>query len=230
MIKYLITSALVFTVFSAQAEGIVFTGDEILQEESTEEIPGINNPIVDTNPQNMQPLTQPIQGQPLPLQPYPQPIDGFYTQDPAATPFGAAEDGADQAGTMSNLVAYESRITGPGNSDTNIIINVGQEMVTPTNFSFYGGLSLVMRDSFDLSLNAGARAYSQGAIVMFDGAPVYAYGGAGIMLLGDTSLYPEVGVRLLPSDNTRLDIYLRAYTGSGDTYGDHVTFGLALSF
>lgn len=227
MIKYLITSALVFAALSAQAEGIVFTGDEVLQEESTEEIPGINNPIVDTNPPVMQPLAQPIQGQPLQTQPYTQPI---YTQDPAATQFGAAEGGLDQAGTMSNLVAYESRITGPSNSQTNIVINIGQEMVTPTSFSFYGGLSLVMRDSFDLSLNAGARAYSQGAIVMFDGAPVYAYGGAGIMLLGETSLYPEVGVRLLPSDNTRLDIYLRAYTGSGGTYGDHVTFGLALSF
>lgn len=227
MIKYLLTSALVFAALSAQAEGIVFTGDEVLQEENTEEIPGTNNPIVDTNPPVMQPLAQPIQGQPLQAQPYTQPI---YIQDPAATQLGATEGGLDQAGTMSNLVAYESRITGPGNSDTNIIINVGQEMVTPSNFSFYGGLSLVMRDSFDLSLNAGARAYSQGAIVMFDGAPVYAYGGVGIMLLGDTSLYPEVGVRLLPSDNTRLDIYLRAYTGSGDTYGDHVTFGLALSF
>ena len=227
MIKYLITSALVFAALSAQAEGIVFTGDEVLQEESTEEIPGINNPIVDTNPPVMQPLAQPIQGQPLQTQPYTQPI---YTQDPAATQFGAAEGGLDQAGTMSNLVAYESRITGPSNSQTNIVINIGQEMVTPTSFSFYGGLSLVMRDSFDLSLNAGARAYSQGAIVMFDGAPVYAYGGAGIMLLGETSLYPEVGVRLLPSDNTRLDIYLRAYTGSSGTYGDHVTFGLALSF
>lgn len=227
MIKYLITSTLVFAALSAQAEGIVFTGDEVLQEESTEEIPGINNPIVDTNP--MQPLAQPIQGQPY-VQPYAQPIqEGAFVQDPN-TPFGTQEEGMGQNGTMSNLIAYESRITGPSDSDTNIIINVGQEMVTPTNFSFYGGLSLVMRDSFDLSLNAGARAYSQGAVVMFDGAPVYAYGGAGIMLLGGTSLYPEIGVRLLPSDNTRLDIYLRAYTGSSDTYGDHVTFGLALSF
>ncbi len=80
MIKYLITSTLVFAALSAQAEGIVFTGDEVLQEESTEEIPGINNPIVDTNP--MQPLAQPIQGQPY-VQPYAQPIqEGAFVQDP----------------------------------------------------------------------------------------------------------------------------------------------------
>ena len=228
MIKYLVTGAFVFASLTAQAEGIVFTGDEVLQEESTE-LPSINNPIVDTNPSLQDPM------QPMPLQPYSEPYaqpiqgQGMYTQDPNAAQFGAVE-GGEQQGTMSNLVAYESRLTGPNDSETNIIINIGQEMVTPSNFSFYGGLSLVMRDSFDLSLNAGARAYSQGAIVMFDGAPVYAYAGAGVMLLGETSLYPEIGVRLLPSDNTRLDIYLRAYTGSGDTYGDHVTFGLALSF
>lgn len=225
MIKHLLTSALVFSALSAQAEGIVFTGDEVLQDETVEEIPSINNPIVDTNP-NIQPLAQPMQAQP-----FAQPMqEGVFLQDPAANQFGAQEEGLGQNGTLSNLVSYESRITGPSNSNTNIVINVAQEMVTPSSFSFYGGLSLVMRDSFNLSLNAGARAYSQGAVVMFDGAPVYAYAGAGIMLLGETSLYPEVGVRLLPSDNTRLDIYLRAYTGSGDTYGDHVTFGLALSF
>jgi len=226
MIKYLVTSALVFAALSAQAEGIVFTGDEVLQEEASEDIPGINNPIVDTNP-SMQPLIQPMQTQPF-VQPMQE--QGVFMQDPAATQFGAAEGDSGQNGTISNLIAYESRLTGPSNSETNIIINVGQEMVTPSSFSFYGGLSLVMRDSFDLSLNAGARAYSQGAVIMFDGAPVYAYAGAGLMLLGETSLYPEIGVRMLPSDNTRLDIYLRAYTGSGDTYGDHVTFGLALSF
>ena len=227
MIKYLVTGALTFAALSAQAEGIVFTGDEVLQEEVT--APNISDPIVDTNPSLMTP-NQPIQGQP-----YAQPIDQgtFVQQDPAA--FGSdggfgGEGGLGQESTISNLVSYESRITGPSDSDTNIIINIAQEMVTPSSFSFYGGLSLVMRDSFDLSLNAGARAYSQGAVVMFDGAPVYAYAGAGIMLLGGTSLYPEVGVRLLPSDNTRLDVYLRAYTGSSDTYGDHVTFGLALSF
>jgi hypothetical protein len=227
MIKYLVTSALVFAALSAQAEGIVFTGDEVLpEEEITEEFPGINNPIVDTNPSQLEPI------QTMPLQPYAQPIQeqGVFMQDPGANQFGAQEESIGQNGTISNLVAYESRLTGPSDSETNIIINVGQEMVTPSSFSFYGGLSLVMRDSFDLSLNAGARAYSQGAIIMFDGAPVYAYAGAGLMLLGETSLYPEIGVRMLPSDNTRLDIYLRAYTGSGDTYGDHVTFGLALSF
>lgn len=229
MIKYLLTSALFVSALSAQAEGIVFTGDEVLQDEATEEIPSISNPIVDTNP-SMQPLAQPIPAQPY-AQPFAQPIQqdpNAFIQDPATGQFGATEDGL--GGTLSNLVSYESRITGPSDSNTNIIINVAQEMVTPTSFSFYGGLSLVMRDSFNLSLNAGARAYSQGAVVMFDGAPVYAYAGAGLMLLGETSLYPEVGVRLLPSDNTRLDVYLRAYTGSGDTYGDHVTFGLALSF
>lgn len=139
------------------------------------------------------------------------------------------------AGITSNLFSYEAVISSPddtdnnGNNNTNVILSAGVETIMPNGFAYHGGFSFVVQDSFETALNFGGRFYS-GAPIFSNGISAYSYIGAGMILINSSTFYPEVGIRILPSQTIRMDFFFKAYNSSSKDLDGYAMLGLGLSF
>jgi len=144
------------------------------------------------------------------------------------------------AGSSSNLFSYEAVISSPDSANNNdgnnndennisLIINAGVETVMPTGFSLNGGFSFIVQDSFETAFHAGGRFYS-GMPILNTGAPAYSYIGVGMLFVNGSTFYPEIGIRLAPSNGIRMDFFFKTYTSSDEEYDRRAMLGIGLSF
>ncbi len=138
-------------------------------------------------------------------------------------------------GSSANLFSYEAVISSPdsANNDdennTSLIINAGIETVMPTGFAFNGGFSFIVQDSFETAFHAGGRFYS-GMPILNTGSPTYSYIGVGMLFVNGSTFYPEIGIRLAPSNSIRMDLFFKTYTSSDEEYDRRAMLGIGLSF
>lgn len=138
-------------------------------------------------------------------------------------------------GNLANIFTYEGVISSPddtdndSNNNTSLFINAGLESIMPTGFAVGGGVSFIVQDSFKTAFYAGGRFYS-GLPILNTGSPSYSYIGGGMLLVNGSTFYPEIGIRLAPSNSMRMDLFFKAYTSSNDDYDQRATLGIGLSF
>lgn len=212
MIKPIFSSLFLLISLNAFAEDVIITSDA----QQDQDIPINNGPVVNL-------------GSP--------PQDTFFSfggtapapQNNTAGPSPFA------AGVMSNLFSYEAVISSPddndnnGNNNTSLILSAGIENVMPNGFSYHGGFSFIVQDSFETAFNFGGRFYSS-APIFNTSTPAYSYIGAGMLLVNGSTFYPEIGIRLSPSETIRMDFFFKAYTSSSSEYDQRAMLGLGLSF
>ncbi|TBR37699.1 hypothetical protein CBF23_013915 [Marinomonas agarivorans] len=133
------------------------------------------------------------------------------------------------AGVMSNLFSYETALTSSNGSNANLILNAGIETVLPNGFSYHGGFNFLVKGNLETALSIGGRFYSHIPIFGSD-TPIYSYIGAGMLPVDGSTFYPEIGIRISPSDVIRMDLFFKAYTSSDSDYDKKATLGLGLSF
>lgn len=193
------------------------------------------DPVITSDASNQQPTAQngPVVNMGSPPQDTIFSFGSNKTQQSTTNNRGLA--GAVQGAHAANLFSYESVISRPedtdgdSNNNTSMIINAGVEAVTSSNFSYHGGFSFIVQDSFKTAFNAGLRFYS-GMPMLNMNTPTYSYIGVGMLFVNGSTFSPEVGIRLAPSNSMRVDIYFKAYTSSDEEYDGLAVLGLGLSF
>ena len=136
-------------------------------------------------------------------------------------------------GILSSLVSYESIRDKPSaaTGNTEAFTNISAEYVFPRSLSFYGGFSVIRGDSYDSSVIMGMRFYTFSPAFRFGSAvPVWPYMGFGTHVDGNSTIYPEVGLRFASSVDSRLDLFARIYSSKDKSLDKHATLGLGLSF
>jgi hypothetical protein len=88
-----------------------------------------------------------------------------------------------------------------------------------------------MRDSFESAINYGVRFYSPTPLFNWGGStPVWSYLGLGYYLVDNNAYYPEAGLRVATSNNTRMDIFLKVFNSDNTAYDKMATIGVGLAF
>lgn len=137
------------------------------------------------------------------------------------------------AGQFSPLVSYELVFREPSTATSNTtgMINTSIEYTFPRSLSLYGGFSFILRDSFETAAQAGARFYTTSPLFYINGnMPLWSYIGLGANFLDNVAAYPEAGVRIGISDDTRIDIFVKVYNSNENAYDKHATIGMGLTF
>lgn len=137
------------------------------------------------------------------------------------------------AGQFSPLVSFEGVYSKPSTSTgtTSSFINASMEYAFPRSLSVYGGVSFILRDSFETAAQAGVRFYTPSPLFYVNGiAPVWSYIGVGANVLDNVALYPEVGLRVGLSDETRIDLFMKVYNANDTAYDRHASIGVGLTF
>ncbi|BFM49559.1 hypothetical protein [Marinomonas sp. THO17] len=138
-------------------------------------------------------------------------------------------------GQLASLLTFESAAARPDGRDdqpnVTSIINANMEFITPENISFHGGISFVLGEEFESSVNLGTRFYSSSpAFQIFPNAPVWSFIGGGISFLDETVYYPEAGFRIATSNVSRLDVFIKILNSDSETYDRHIMIGAGLTF
>ncbi|MFD1381828.1 hypothetical protein ACFQ45_00455 [Rhodanobacter aciditrophus] len=145
----------------------------------------------------------------------------------------AGATSASAAGQFSSLASYDYVFSKPSTatSHTASVINTLVEYTYPRTLSIYGGFSFILRDSFESTLTLGARLYTPTPMFYWGGSvPIWSYVGAGTFLLDNGAYYPEAGLRIGITNNTRLDVFLKVFNSDDTAYDKHATIGVGLTF
>lgn len=137
------------------------------------------------------------------------------------------------AGQFSPLFSFEGVFSKPttATGTTSSFINASMEYTYPRSLSVYGGVSFILRDSFETGGHAGMRLYTPTPLFYVNGsAPVWSYLGAGVNVLDDVAFYPEAGFRIGLTDDTRIDLFMKVYNSNDTAYDRHATIGVGLTF
>lgn len=137
------------------------------------------------------------------------------------------------AGQFSPLFSFEGVFSKPtiATGTTSSFINASMEYTYPRSLSVYGGVSFILRDSFETGGHVGMRFYTPTPLFYVNGsAPVWSYLGAGVNVLDDVAFYPEAGFRVGLTDDTRIDLFMKVYNSNDTAYDRHATIGVGLTF
>ena len=139
---------------------------------------------------------------------------------------------ANAAGTWSTLLNYDHIFSQPSTATSNTasIISGSMEYAFPRSLAFYGGASFVLQDSFESTLNIGARFYSADPILNMGNIPVWSFIGLGNYFVDDNAYYPEIGLRIGVNQLSRVDVSLKVLNSSNTAYDNHAAVGIGFAF
>lgn len=139
---------------------------------------------------------------------------------------------ANAAGTLSTFLTAEKVLSRPSTATgtTDLLMTGAMEYVFPRSLSFYGGVSFILRDSFETTVNVGARLYSVTPVFKIGATPMWSFIGAGAYFVDNNAYYPEVGLRFATSTNTRMDIYLKVLNSVDTAYDRNASIGVGFTF
>ncbi|ADZ89941.1 hypothetical protein [Marinomonas mediterranea] len=137
------------------------------------------------------------------------------------------------SGQFASLVSYEYVFSKPSTATgtTSGVLNTSIEYTFPRSLSLYGGATFILRDSYESSLNFGARLYTSTPLFHWgQNKPIWSYVGVGTYLVDNLAYFPEAGLRIATSDNTRMDVFFKVYNSSDTAYDRLATLGVGLTF
>ena len=139
---------------------------------------------------------------------------------------------ANAAGTWSTLLTYDHIFSKPSTatSNTDSIISGAMEYSFPRSLAFYGGASFFLRDSYESTLHLGARFYSMNPVTTLGNVPVWSFIGLGNYFVTNNTYYPEIGLRIGISQQSRIDVTLKVLNSSDTAYDNHAALGIGFAF